>query len=346
MWTRLQNSVQSLTQRYGAEAAFVGRVALKALLPPGADSLLTAGCEALFEYIDSKSGDPINEEELHQHLTQHHLPVGPLNQSLIHLNEHGQEVLDRIHQTHQSGYSETDINQMIQQHIAQDPTLQQLKYTFEGFAKDLQDLKNRTSVLISGQSYQTQLIEEMLSLVKGALREQHIPSLNQLSSLIDSSVSSAVSKSSSPSLTLSSPRPSLANPLQNELIPTSSPSSSPVLSPHLAQLTQARFKHSKTPKKTPQKTQTASIHLSSENSLSSHVCKGEGDFIFYLIKPGQDHIRVIKWLCEHLYYSLSEALILIQSTPCPIYKSSDFVLLARWQKELKTVGITCKFKRP
>ena len=347
MWTQFKSSVQNLTRRYGAEASFVGRVALKAFLPPGADTLLTAGLDALFEYVDHKAGEGLSEEELHHHLTQLNLPVDTLNQSLTHLDQNAVSVLDQIHTHHHQGKPEVEIQTLIQKQITHNPTLQHLKATFEHFVHDLDQVKQNTSVLIEGQNYQTRLIEEMLALVKDTLSHSSAPpSLEALSSLINQSSSTqprSNQRSSTPLHQVNTPSPKSSSFHSSSfscdflLQPRSNPKRRGAKS--ISPLSQSSSMIN------PQFQQNERSASSFASSPYPSLCRGEGPFTLYLLQVGQHDVQLVKWICEHLEYSLSEALLLIQTAPCPLYKSSNFVRLGSWQNELRALGVETKFSQ-
>ena len=85
----LTSTLRGWARRYGAEAAFVGRVAVAAFLPPGVNKLVEAGLEAAFEYIQSqpeRSFDADGEEGLRQRLAS----VGVDETKLSQLSEQDQ----------------------------------------------------------------------------------------------------------------------------------------------------------------------------------------------------------------------------------------------------------------
>jgi hypothetical protein len=59
---------------------------------------------------------------------------------------------------------------------------------------------------------------------------------------------------------------------------------------------------------------------------------------------GADPLSVIKHLCEQLSFSLSDAVIVTQSTPIVIRCSDDFIQLAQQQRALEALGASSKLK--
>ena len=94
---KLKTTLRGWVGRYGSEAAFVGRVALAALLPPGGDRLLTHGLEAAFEYLQGKS-DVISDHDLLAHLDRLGVPHGELNEAVSRIDQEGQVALDKAYQ--------------------------------------------------------------------------------------------------------------------------------------------------------------------------------------------------------------------------------------------------------
>ena len=73
---------------------------------------------------------------------------------------------------------------------------------------------------------------------------------------------------------------------------------------------------------------------------SSHL--GNGRVSLTLIQVGPSPIMVVKWLCEEWGYSLQDAIIVTQSTPCIVRRDDNFVMLGQARNTLEKLGAQLK----
>lgn len=170
----LNRTVRSWIGRYGSEAAFVGRVALAALLPPGCSHLLSQGLEATCEYLQGKA-DVVGDHELGERLDQLGVPREQLSRAVEQIEGQGQSALERVHLAHQQGIPETTLTEQLRTLIASDPGLSALQTSMREIADQLRRLEAQGETLIAGQQYQTAAIEEMMAMMREIATQVGIP---------------------------------------------------------------------------------------------------------------------------------------------------------------------------
>ena len=69
---------------------------------------------------------------------------------------------------------------------------------------------------------------------------------------------------------------------------------------------------------------------------------GRGRVSLTLVEIGPTPIAVVKWLCEEWSYSLQDAIITTQSTPCVVRRSDHFVMLGQARNALERLGAQIK----
>jgi ribosomal protein L7/L12 len=162
---KLSSTLRSWVGRYGSEAAFVGRVALAAFLPPGCSQLLSHGLEAACEYLQGKS-DVVGDRELVERLDELEIPQEQLSQAVNQIESQGQTALDRVHQARLQGIPEGQLTTQLRDLISTDPTLLALQQSMGAIADQLRRLESQGETLIAGQQYQTAAIEEMMAMMR------------------------------------------------------------------------------------------------------------------------------------------------------------------------------------
>ena len=165
MINSLRSTLRSWIGKYGSEAAFVGRVAVAAVLPPGTSKLVEAGLEAAFEYLQGKS-DVVGDHELSEKLDELGIAQGPLNQVVHRIDSDGELVLQQAFKAHQNGLERNTIENDLRTLIDGNPALSAMRTALEQVAHHLHTLSQQQEVLIAGQSYQTVAIEEMMRMIQ------------------------------------------------------------------------------------------------------------------------------------------------------------------------------------
>lgn len=375
MLSKLKTTLRGWVGRYGSEAAFVGRVALAALLPPGCDRLLAHGLEAAFEYLQGKS-DVISDQDLLEHLDRLGVPHGELEEIVSRVDQDGQVALNRVYQARQVGISERDVTEQLRELIACDPTLNALQTSLSHIAEQLTRLEAQGETLIAGQQYQTAAIEEMMAMMRAIATQVGL----ETSHLTDASTSRAPtspSPSRSPSEQLmglsalgSTKRAdqSLDGLLSSDLL-RSHQGASHITSP-LERLNDhemsgesgealdlvARFRAQQR-----ERAQTSHLDQGQAVALVQRFQEqvrrrqesagpqespqaGQGRVALTLIEVGHDPIKVVKWLCEEWGYPLPDAIIVTQSAPCVVRRDDNFVLLGRARSALEGLGAQVRLK--
>lgn len=167
----LGGTLRSWARRYGPEAAFVGRVAVAAFLPPGLNKLVESGLEAAFEYIQSQSERPVDEStevELQAHLARaglHEEQLQQLGTLVTRVESEGSRVLSEARDASRSGQSYDQAEQRLRALISSDPTLSAMRASLAEITTTLSRLTEQGEVLIAGQAYQTEAIEEMMRMI-------------------------------------------------------------------------------------------------------------------------------------------------------------------------------------
>ena len=170
---KLAQTTGSWFKRYGSEAAFVGRVAVAAFVPPGANILIEKGLEAAFEYIESHPEQKINEQVLSEQIATVGLNANQASQlsQLVQIDQSASGTLEYAFKSKQMGGSRLDVEHSLRRMIAQDPNLLALRNTLEQLSHSLTRLTQQGEVLIAGQAYQAAALEEMMQMVRAMAKQ-------------------------------------------------------------------------------------------------------------------------------------------------------------------------------
>lgn len=363
----LTGTLRGWARRYGAEAAFVGRVAVAAFLPPGVNKLVEAGLEAAFEYIQSqpeRSFDADGEEGLRQRLASvgvDETKLSQLSELVSRVDGEGAVVLGEASELSKAGQGYEQAELRLRQLISSDPTLSAMRASLEQVSASLTRLETQGEVLIAGQAYQTAAIEEMMQMIHAIAAQvgTSAPSLSiaqspsaQLAAhfgLSTTPVSGPHRSSQSASQSASSALDALGSPpITSQDVPSINTSASRDLVARFHELNKARA-HQAPSASTPSASDALSALTSPQPPTSSPSQQegelfevGEGRVALSLTEVGAQPIKVVKWICEAWSFSLADAIIATQSTPVTLRRSNDFVSLARAQRELSALGATLK----
>jgi hypothetical protein len=362
----LTGTLRGWARRYGAEAAFVGRVAVAAFLPPGVNKLVESGLEAAFEYIQSqpeRSFDADGEEGLRQRLASVGVDETKLNQLselVSRVDGEGAVVLREASELSKAGQGYEQAELRLRQLISSDPTLSAMRASLEQVSASLTRLETQGEVLIAGQAYQTAAIEEMMQMIHAIAAQVGTsapsPSIAQspsaqlaahfgLSTAPINSPQSAPQSASSALDALGSP------PTTSHNAPSINTSASRDLVARFHELNKARERRAPSVSapsasdalsalSAPQPSPSSPSQISQQEGELFEV--GEGRVALSLTEVGTQPIKVVKWICEAWSFSLADAIIATQSTPVTLRRSDDFVSLARAQRELSALGATLK----
>jgi hypothetical protein len=362
---KLAQTLRSWASKYGSEAALVGRVAVAAFIPPGANVLIEKGLEAAFEYIQSHPDKAVNETVLSQQVqaagldsnqTQH------LSQLVQQIDHAGSNTLDQAFSQHKAGLSRDQVEQHLRQVIATDPTLSALRNSLEKVSSSLLKLTEQGEVLIAGQAYQAAALEEMMQMIRGMAQQMNLGSAiptasNQLleaSHLVSSSSHHSASLLDATNLTSgrdhhSSSFNALDQLNQNPLVQSSSSSGAKALRANTktsmsATDLVARFKQLSQGKNTLLDGFARAEQRSSDVHTFDCPQVGQGRVALSMLEVGHQPLLIVKWLCETWSYSLPDALIATQNTPVIIQRSDQFVQLGQAQQALSQLGAKLQLK--
>ena len=371
--------------KYGGEAAFVGRVAVAAFLPPGAGALIEKGLEAAFEYIQSQPERTVDPNALNRHLAEagiSNAQSDELSELIERVAVGGEVTLERAYAARQAGSGREEIERGLRELITSDPALSALRASLEQIGAALTRLGQQGEVLIAGQAYQTEAIEEMMRMIHSIAAQvganvtppPQLPS--QLSSQAAPPLLSAPSASEqlSAAFGLSNNSPSAPAGNSSALDSLSARPSAPASGssaldslsarPSAAGDLVVRFYETTRTQPHVQKSEAVNLverfqaltkargakgtprldALSASQPAPSELCAqvGEGRVALSLEQAGPQPIGVVKWLCEAWGYSLPDAIIATQSAPVVVRRSNDFVSLGRAQADLQRLGATLK----
>ena len=361
---KLAQTLRSWASKYGSEAAFVGRVAVAAFIPPGANVLIEKGLEAAFEYIQSHPEKAVNETALSQQVQAAGLDLNQtqhLSQLVQQIDHAGSNTLDQAFSQQKAGLSRDQVEQNLRQVIATDPTLSALRTSLEKVSSSLLKLTEQGEVLIAGQAYQAAALEEMMQMIRGMAQQMNLGSamptashqLLEASSLMSSSNDHSASLLDAFNLTSNQGNSSSFNALdelnQSSSVQQSSLSGAKTLGSNAktgmsaADLV-ARFK---------QISQGNNAFLdgfarAEQKASDTHTfdCPqvGQGRVALSMLEVGHQPLLIVKWLCETWSYSLPDALIATQNTPVIIQRSDQFVQLGQAQQALSQLGAKLQLK--
>lgn len=341
---KLATTLRSWLSKYGSEAAFVGRVAVAAFIPPGASVLIEKGLEAAFEYIQDHP-DKLNEQALQQYMAQSGISTQQteeVNHLVSQIHELAPQTLEHAFESQKAGKNRNEIESVLREFIASDPTLRAIQSSIESINRSLNQLSEQSQVLIAGQVYQTQAIEEMMSMLRNMAVQlqqgqgQSVQSSHFIPSLQQFNVNQRITPISQTDV-FSDSLSSFETASQKQ---TATVSASDLVARFKA-LTQAQSSQNKLD--TSLDAFSKLDHSSAQESVSfEQELVGTGRVALELTEVGHQPLQVIKWLCETWSYSLSEAIILTQSIPSIIRRSNHFVELAQAQSSLVYLGAKLK----
>lgn len=378
-------TLRGWARRYGPEAAFVGRVAVAALLPPGVNKLVESGLEAAFEYIQSQSERPddrlqaheeAHDEALLSHLTRTglgELQLQQLEALIDRVESDGGRVLSEARAASQAGHSYDEAAQRLRELISSDPTLSAMRASLADITTSLSQLTEQGEVLIAGQAYQTEAIEEMMRMIHAIAQQvgatphpdQVASAPAQLGLLSMSTQRSALGSALGSPLAPSPSSTSLINdplfgdlsagrtqPLERSTDARAQPDALGQLSPTLTPSSSAqalidRFYHLKGGDRAPPEGSVDLVArfqalIKPNEQGGEDITIGEGRVGLTMTSVGPQPIKVVKWICEAWGLSLADAIIVTQSPPVVIKRSNDFVALAQAQRDLSSLGATLK----
>lgn len=344
---KLTQTLRAWAKKYGSEAAFVGRVAVAAFVPPGANMLIEKGLEAAFEYIQSQPEQKVNDLVLNQRMDS----VG-LNQEqteylsqLVHqVDQSGERTLEHAFHLRQVGNTRSQVEADLRQIIAQDPNLSALRSSLEKVTDSLNTLTKQGEVLIAGQAYQAAALEEMMEMIRGLAQQMNqgqgvIAPIPTPSSALDSLAAIAHRHSSDDAFTSEAPvaldaLDQLKRQHESQKEKSTKPASATALAKRFKELTQTKS------------SKLMDFQDQSKQSEQIFDCPqvGNGRVALSLLEVGNQPLLVVKWLCETWSYSLADALIATQNTPVIIKRSDHFVQLGQAQKDLVAFGAKLKLK--
>lgn len=348
---RLTQTLRSWAKKYGSEAAFVGRVAVAAFVPPGANILIEKGLEAAFEYIQSQPEQKVNDLVLSQRMDEvglNHEQAEHFSQLIHQVNQSAESTLEHAFQARQAGDSRTQIESHLRHIIAQDPTLSALRHTLEHVSSSLNTLTRQGEVLIAGQAYQAAALEEMMHVIRNIAQQVNhgqgiiTPISTSTTSMVDPlslidhhQKSDQLFIQENPSALDALDQLTRVHDLQKKQSTLKvKPASATALAKRFKELTQTKG--------------SKSMAFSEFPNQSEQVfdCPqvGNGRVALSLREVGDQPLLIVKWLCESWSYSLADALIATQNTPVIIKRSDQFVQLGQAQKTLASLGAKLKLK--
>ena len=348
---KLTQTLRSWAKKYGSEAAFVGRVAVAAFVPPGASVLIEKGLEAAFEYIQSQPEQKVNDLVLSQRMDEvglSHEQAEHFSQLIHQVDESAGGTLEHAFHARQAGDSRSQIESHLRHVIAQDPTLLALRNTLEHVSNSLNALTKQGEVLIAGQAYQAAALEEMMHMIRNIAQQvnhgQGIltpiptptnPVIDPLSLIDHQQRSDQLFTQETPSaLDALDQLTNVHDPQKKESTLKVKPASATALANRFKELTQAKS------------TNYMIFSELSDQSEQVFDCPqvGNGRVALSLLEVGDQPLLIVKWLCESWSYSLADALIATQNTPVIIKRSDQFVQLGQAQKNLASLGAKLKLK--